>query len=47
MVSAERAAALRKGCECFHSWHKYEVQRCPLFGRSQGKNERRADIAFL
>ena len=26
MDSAERAAALRKGCECFRSWHKCEVQ---------------------
>jgi len=25
MVSAERAAAFRKGCECFRSWHECEV----------------------
>jgi hypothetical protein len=25
MVSAERTAALRKGCECFRSWHFCEV----------------------
>jgi len=31
----------------FRYWHKCEVSRCPLFGRYQGKNGRRADIAFL
>ena len=29
------------------SWHKCEVQRCPLFGRYQGKNERRGHLAFV
>jgi len=28
-------------------WHKCDVQRCPLFGRYQEKNGRRAGIAFL
>jgi len=28
-------------------WHKCEVQRCPLFGRYQGKSERRGHLVFV
>jgi hypothetical protein len=28
-------------------WHKCEVQRCPLFGRYQGKNGRRGHRVFV
>jgi hypothetical protein len=37
MVSAERAADLCKGCECFRSWHKSEVPTALSEVRFQGQ----------
>src|SRR5258708_27475826 len=50
-MAAPTNAAKREESPCqpgaVHTWHKCEVQRCPLFGRHEGKSGRRGHRVFV
>src|SRR5258708_37690412 len=50
-MAAPTNAAKREESPCqpgaVHTWHKCEVQRCPLFGRYEGKSGRRGHRVFV